>query len=258
LISEKKMKLQGTDSELDDMAEGQSAHSVDHLLASYAAGHVASPLAILVETHLFLRPDSRRFVAGLEALGGMHLHDIEPVPLSDRDARLKAIIEADDPPPIRARLPGHGNGHAHGLHANGHRASRNPNVRTNGSTFPGPLGRYVGHDVNSIPWKSRLPGLKEFRIEERDGFTASLLWIRAGKPMPNHTHEGTETTLVLAGGFSDLKGHYVRGDIALCDNDDDHRPIADDDGEDCLCFAVVDAPLRLTGPIGRIVQRFVR
>jgi putative transcriptional regulator len=25
--------------------------------------------------------------------------------------------------------------------------------------------------------------------------------------------------------------------------------------EDCICFAVTDAPLQLTGPIGRVVQR---
>jgi putative transcriptional regulator len=36
-----------------------------------------------------------------------------------------------------------------------------------------------------------------------------------------------------------------------------HTPVADDD-EDCICFAVTDAPLRLTGPVGRIVQSFFK
>jgi putative transcriptional regulator len=29
-----------------------------------------------------------------------------------------------------------------------------------------------------------------------------------------------------------------------------------DEGQDCICFAVTDAPLRLTGPVGRILDRF--
>jgi putative transcriptional regulator len=34
-------------------------------------------------------------------------------------------------------------------------------------------------------------------------------------------------------------------------------PTADDDG-DCVCLAVTDAPLRLTGPIGRLFNPFIR
>jgi putative transcriptional regulator len=75
--------------------------------------------------------------------------------------------------------------------------------------------------------------------------------------MPSHTHEGSEITLVLRGGFSDATGHYRRGDIAIADSEVDHRPRADED-EDCICFAVTDAPLRLTGPVARFVQRLLR
>jgi len=59
----------------------------------------------------------------------------------------------------------------------------------------------------------------------------------------------------LKGGFSDIMGHYRRGDIAVADGDVDHRPRADNGG-DCICFAVTDAPVRLTGLIGRFLQRF--
>ncbi len=75
--------------------------------------------------------------------------------------------------------------------------------------------------------------------------------------MPNHTHGGNEMTLVLAGGFSDDTGHYERGDVSIADDELVHTPVADP-GEDCICLAVTDAPLKLTGPIGRIVNLFMR
>jgi putative transcriptional regulator len=107
-----------------------------------------------------------------------------------------------------------------------------------------------------VPWRTVLPGIREFHVPhaEKAGGEASLLWIKPGRIMPSHTHDGAEVTLVLKGGFSDASGHYRRGDIAFADSDVDHRPRADED-EDCICFAVTDAPLRLTGPFGRIVQR---
>ena len=85
---------------------------------------------------------------------------------------------------------------------------------------------------------------------------ATLYWIKAGRRMPAHTHDGSEYTLVLQGAFHDVAGRYERGDIAIGDDELDHCPTADASA-DCLCFAVTDAPLRLTGPIGRIVQRFM-
>jgi putative transcriptional regulator len=75
--------------------------------------------------------------------------------------------------------------------------------------------------------------------------------------MPTHTHDGSELTLVLAGGFSDESGHFVRGDVAEADPSINHQPVADP-GEDCLCLAVTDAPIRLTGPFGRLLNPFLR
>jgi putative transcriptional regulator len=64
-----------------------------------------------------------------------------------------------------------------------------------------------------------------------------------------------EVTLVLKGAFCDTTGRYARGDIAIAEADLDHMPMTEE-GEDCLCFVVTDAPLHLTGPVGRILDRF--
>lgn len=214
-----------------------NATALNALLAGYASGSLPEPARVLVESHLELSNANRGFVRDLEALGGSALESIDPVPLVGRDQRLARIFAmADEPDTI----------HASAAHAK-------PSTR-----LPAALTRFIGHDLDSVPWKSRLPGFKEFELPAVDGAKASLLWIRAGKPMPSHTHRGSEVTLVLEGGFSDKFGHWGRGEIALADDEVNHKPIADDDGEDCICFAVTDAPLRLTGPLGRLLAPFIR
>ena len=72
--------------------------------------------------------------------------------------------------------------------------------------------------------------------------------------VPQHTHEGSELTLVLEGAFRDKTGRYARGDLALADGSIEHRPVAEP-GEDCMCLTVTDAPLRLTGTETALLRR---
>ena len=112
--------------------------------------------------------------------------------------------------------------------------------------------------LNELEWKRIGRGISEARIDVGvDRYRTSLLKIDAGRPVPVHTHEGNEYTLVLSGGFSDASGHYLRGDLSVADPTVEHTPVADTDGP-CLCLAVLDAPARFTGPIGRLVNVFAR
>ncbi len=209
-------------------------HEINALLAGYAMGRLPAPLSVLVESHLELSPVNRHFVTDLEALSGHVIEDVEPEPLKDRDARLAAIFSTAVEPAARAV-------------ARAHRPHRLPEA----------ICRFVGHDADTLPWRTVLPGFREYKVGEFDGLKTSLFWIRAGQKIPSHTHEGSEVTLVCEGGFSDLLGSYERGDIAVSDATVDHQPVADDDG-DCIGFAVTDGPLRLTGIIGRLFNPFIR
>jgi putative transcriptional regulator len=122
------------------------------------------------------------------------------------------------------------------------------------AVLPDPIARYLGCTLSEIRWRTVLPGVKEYKVEKTERGEAVLYWIKPGRKMPSHTHEGSEYTLVLKGGFTEVTGHFRRGDIAIADQEVDHRPVADPD-EDCICFAVTDAPLRLTGSVGRVLQR---
>ena len=74
--------------------------------------------------------------------------------------------------------------------------------------------------------------------------------------MPAHTHRGLEFTLVLSGAFSDTTGRYARGDMQEADDSLDHQPWAEP-GEDCICLAITEAPLRFKSLAARAVQPFL-
>ena len=120
--------------------------------------------------------------------------------------------------------------------------------------MPLALRSYVGRHLGAPEWRTLLPGLERCRIARDAGAEASFLRCRPGGAIPAHTHHGREAVLVLQGGFRDQGGHYVPGDIAVADGTIDHRPVADRSTA-CLIFVVLEAPVRLTGPFGRLVQR---
>lgn len=206
---------------------------MDELLAGYAAGTLPYPAQALVGAHLELSARNRSYVSSLESLAGADLDEAAPVAMSDRDALLAAVFatEPEETPVTTAH--------------------------DETSDVPSSIRPIVGSRMTTVPWKTLLPGVKECKFGEVDGCDISLIWVRAGRAMPAHTHHGTELTLVLKGGFSDQDGHYVAGDVAFADGDIDHKPLADE-GEDCICFAVTAGRLELTGPVGRWFAPFMR
>lgn len=202
--------------------------TVDALMAHYAAGVLPEPARVLVAAHLELKTANRRTVAAFEAAAGDVVETIDPVSLSDPQDRIAAILAS--PPPSVA-----------------------PTSETDLKdliSWPAVLREFAGFDRNDIPWRWKLPGLKEYTLGKIDGCDVSFYRIRPGRAIPEHTHEGFELSLVLHGAFSDVRGRFGRGDISVADDSLDHRPIAED-GEHCVVFAVTDAPVRLRGSLGR-------
>jgi putative transcriptional regulator len=203
---------------------------LDTLLASYAGGSLAPPLHALVGAHLELSPANRSFVSTLEnAIAEDVLKSNQP--LSRHCDMLNAIMAQ----------PRHSE----------------PAMTMEQGIMPRALMHYVGFDLDQVPWRWRMPGLRDYVVSQASQLEASFIWVKPGRRLPSHTHEGNEITLILKGGFRDASGHYARGDIAIASSDVDHAPIADE-GEDCICFAVIDAPLTLTGPVARVFNRLFR
>lgn len=200
-------------------------NGLNSLLADYAAGHLSPALHGLVAGHLSLSMKNRAYVAALESLRAQEIAEALPAVLDRRDAILNRIFDSE---PFAPML----------------------NTAASDALLPDPVAVLVAQDMSSIKWRSVMPGLREYNLKNDRSSHASLLWINAGRTMPSHTHHGTEITLVLKGGFTDASGHYSRGDIAIADADIDHRPRADE-GDDCICFVVNDAALKLTCPVAR-------
>lgn len=201
----------------------RSAETRDILLAHYSAGILPRPVHAMIGAHLEMRSESRALVAGMEAMAGEALEGMEPAALSDPQRMLD-----------------------HVLRSTAGESAVLDKVRVGNDGMPLALQDFTGFRADSIPWRTKMPGFKEVALGEMDGCDSRLFWIRPGRAIPEHTHDGSELTLVLEGGFFDDEGHYVRGDIAAADETVDHRPVADEDAP-CICFAITTAPLRLTG-----------
>jgi len=215
-----------------------SFHAGDELLMDYAAGSLAEPIAVLVATHLALCPACRARVETFENVGGALLEELNGEAV-DRSLRETVLARLDETPSELAPM--------------GHLRTPSPvDLRV-----PEPLRGYLGDGLDNLAWKRRGPVGEVRLMVDHPIITSRLLRIKAGTAMPQHTHEGTELTLVLTGAFTDRGNHFQRGDVAIADASVDHCPVADP-GDDCYCFAVNDAPLRLTGRLSRFLNPFVR
>lgn len=221
-------------------------HLSDEMLEDYVRGHLSTGWALGVASHLALCPLCRDQAEALEALGGALLDDIEPVNVSEGslDVLLQKISVCDDEvlnEPSSAR--------GVSSEATGHDSV---------PILPEPLRAAVGGDVAALKWRKLSGGVSQVLFETDDPTTmCRLLRVRAGRPVAEHSHRGQEFTLVLSGSFSDSLGTYYRGDIELTDESVEHQPISGAD-EDCICFAVTDAPLRFNNPIVRLLQPLFR
>lgn len=212
-----------------DMVHNQ-IDTVDALLAHYVAGSLPEPARVLVAAHLEMLSVNRLIVSDLETLAGEALELLPPAPMGDKDARLASIFAS-------APLP-----EARPLSAGTFKAGH----------FPQALRNFIGLDIADIPWRSKLPGFKEYELGDIDGCEVSLMWIRAGRTLPAHTHKGVELTLVLDGAYSDVRGRYGPGDISVADDAVVHRPVAEKD-RPCIAFSVLEAPIKLKGPLTQLI-----
>lgn len=204
----------------------------DEILMAYAAGTLPQGPALVVAAHLTLCPESRERVRQFETIGGIVLEDIPPVGMS-ADALEKTLALLGDQPAAPAI-------------AEGRWLADMPE----GMVLPSPLKHY---DIGK--WRFLAPGVQWSSIGKGGPARTRPMLLRSkpGMVLPEHTHAGTEYTLVLKGSLHDAVGDYHVGDLIIADASLEHEPTAGPD-EDCICLAVVDGRLRMKSLVGRIVQ----
>jgi putative transcriptional regulator len=209
------------------------------LLLGYAAGSLSEAMALAVAAQAALDADTAGEIRRLEGLGGRLLDAIDPAVLG-ADALQRTLARLDE----AERAP----------------ASVKAQVATaeTRALLPAPVWPYVKGDIRNLVWRRRAPNIETAALMgDSRASSAFLLKVGAGKAVPRHTHRGAELTLVLQGAFCDASECFAPGDIQVADPTLNHQPIARP-GEDCICLVALEAPISLTGALGRLLNPFVR
>lgn len=205
-------------------------HLTDALLMSYASGTLDEGFSIVVATHISLCDECRARMESFEAVGGSLVDEVEAVEVGEDS--LEATMALIEAAPAFDVAP-----------------------KQSGKVLPQPLYDYIGGDLENVRWKPVGGGVRQSVLDVDGGAQVRLLSIPGGAAMPDHGHNGLELTLVLQGAFKDEDDRFGRGDIEVADEDLHHTPIAEV-GQECICLAATDAPLRFKGLIPRIAQKF--
>jgi putative transcriptional regulator len=205
---------------------------IDGLIAAFAARTLSAPFAAMVAAHLELRPESRAYAAALEAVHGVFLEELRPVPLAGRDRRLVNIFAA---PPIDVAPA---------------RPAGEPTTM-----LPCVLRRLAGCDLGELPWRPRGAGVKEAALVSDGAGQVLFATVRPGKRLPLPLAEGPAAALVLDGMASDAAGEHGRGEIVFAEPGE-AAPLVEGE-RDCVCFIVVEGPAKVRGPLSRVFNRVI-
>lgn len=207
-------------------------HLNEALLMGYAAGHLSEAFGLVVATHVTMCDDCRARLESFEALGGAVIEAEDETAVStDALARMMARLEV----PV---------------------VSAPPKARRK-TSLPSPVASYVGGDLDAVKWRALGGGVRQAILPTGPKATVRLLHIPAGQAVPDHGHRGMELTLVLRGAFRDATDRFGPGDLEIAGEDLAHKPVAEA-GEDCICLAATDAPLRFAGLMPRLLQPLFR
>lgn len=208
-------------------------HLDDELLMRYSAGMLAEGWSIGVATHLSMCSACRNRLRIYDGIGGYLLErENGDLNTSDGWTAIKQRIQAGEMENVVQirKEPEHAD-----------------------SLLPRPLSSYV-EKQGGLRWRSLGRGPAQMIIPTNDPTTTvRLLKVPAGQPVPEHSHGGTEFTLVLDGSFTDEVSTFRRGDVELADDSLVHTPTAHPE-MDCICLAVTDAPLKFKSRLLRLLQ----
>jgi putative transcriptional regulator len=208
-------------------------HLTDEILMAYSAGTLPEAFNLVVATHVSLCDECRARLGSFDAVGGAVLSDCDQAALAqdsfEATMRLIAAMPASDDHPRRAAAS---------------------------DIFPSPLQDYVGGDLSRVKWRNVGAGVRQSVLKTSKDASVRLLHIPPGVAIPDHGHRGMEMTLVLKGAFRDEFARFGRGDVEIANEDLEHTPVAEE-GEECICLAATDAPLKFNSLIPRIAQPFI-
>ena len=209
-------------------------HPGSDSLMSCSAGSMPEAFAAVMAAHIDVCPQCRKELALMEDIGVALFKNMSPAPMT-RDVPIMAARRAEaDLEPAAAR-----------------------SKPKSAGDMPVSLRALAGDYLDDVAWKRLAPGLMHYQLPLSKSAIGDLRLIKVapGMALPEHSHGGSELTLVLRGSYSDKTGRYGVGDMADLDDSTEHQPIADP-VEGCIGLIASDHKIRFKSVLARLVQPF--
>ncbi|MBA5763311.1 cupin domain-containing protein [Vibrio sp. 404] len=213
-----------------------SYHPSLEMLQAYVEGELDAVSGFAIATHIEACPDCQNQCAHLEQKVGELWGSCDVAPAEELSTMFDKIIALEESPePFQFN-----------------RKVKTITVNNKQFTLPVSLSRFAD---NIGEWKSYGGKVFSAHVDLGEQARVNLLYISENVKIPQHTHKGIESTLILHGGFSDEDGQYEAGDFLLKDGTVKHSPFTQP-GEDCLCLTVLTEPLIFTQGVARVFNLF--
>ena len=130
------------------------------------------------------------------------------------------------------------------------------------------IKKNVSHD----PFLSQLPVALQFHLKDKEikwksfkdvkiasilpkekNEKLELIHVMPGAKIPQHTHEGNESFLVLHGSYSDEYGNYKSGTVQVRSDDHHHTPVGHAQ-TGCVGLAYTHGKIKFSGTFGKLLN----
>lgn len=211
-----------------------SLHPTQQQLLEFVEGNSTSAMSLVISAHVDMCPQCRANVDELQEKVSEELFSqASEVPeFAEMLANITQMPQADRvvPKPVQST------------------------IELDGRHFqlPRALSRYASKTGN---WSRLIGNLWQAPVDLGPIGKANFIFMEKGGRVPEHTHKGSELTLVIDGEFSDELANYDSGDFILMDSNHIHAPHSESE-EGCLVFSIVDKPLHFTSGLARLLNPF--
>ena len=192
--------------------------------------HVNSPASLLFKQCLAeIDPENKLLNSAMNEVGGYFLNRTEEIPISnnlwdrvlDQTKNVKSPSKiSDEYDPLLSQLP---------------------------ITLRSHLKN------NEVKWKSFKDVKVASLLPKENNEKLELIHVMPGAKIPQHTHEGNESFLVLHGSYSDEYGSYKQGSVQVRSDDHDHTPVGHAQ-TGCIGLAYTHGKIKFSGKFGKLLN----
>ena len=210
-------------------------HPDSNMLVEFSAGSLDIAPSLCVSAHLHFCAKCRSELSKLDEIGSHFLSQSNPTEVNEQ--LFENVMNEIDRTEHK---------------------STEPELDETLQHFPAPIKKLITAAKNTLTWQRLSSSIDRAKLlTGQNKFEVALHRIKAGATIPKHDHRGTEYTVVLKGSFSDEQSVYTEGDFVIRSPGDVHQPMGAKHS-DCICLSAVDAPVKLTSPLGFLFRPWLK